>query len=179
MYYFTIGSLEHDGFQSKYFEKAKYLGRAKTKKKYLAILSMLNVNLINNKTLNNEVDLGFFEEHKDNIIGDLYFVEDNNIIENVDYLQQVEEKIMIKEKITIINISKNEEIEAMAYFRNLDSLEEKIKYSIDVINEYSKEEKIKTLETIIMMQKIKGTDSMVDWLGKLKKLQENGENFII
>ena len=49
----------------------------------------------------------------------------------------------------------------------------------EVVNEYSKEEKIKTLETIIMMQKIKGTDSMVDWLGKLKKLQENAENFII
>ena len=177
MYYFIIGSFEKGGFQNSNIGNSKYLGRAKTKDKYIALMDILSVDLFDKTEVSNEVDKIFFEKYKDNITGDLYFIEDKKIINKLDYLQEVEEGETYKNEIIVKNIKTNEEIKVICFFSN-QTLEKGVKNIQDIVNEYSNEEKIKALERVILMQQHKGKETMTEWVNKLNKLKEENDKDI-
>ena len=173
-YFFTIGSFEQNGFQHSHVENCKYMGRFKTKDKYLAVLYLFNVWLYTKKTFRYEVDLAFFDKYNDYIIGDVFFIEDNEVLEKLEKLKSVYRKFSIKENIIAANQETNEELECFTYFRNCDDLEEQIEHAKCTINEYTIEEKIKALEVIIQLDNLKGKDTMGDFFQKMQKLKDEG-----
>jgi len=175
-YFFTIGSFEKNGFQHNHVENCKYIGRFKTKNKYLAVLYLFNVWLYTKKTFSYEVDLAFFDKYSDHIIGDVFFIEDNEVLEKLDKVQAVAKNQMLKENIVVTNQETSEELECFTYFRNCDDLEEQIEHAKCTINEYTIEEKIKALEVIIQLDNLKGKDTMGDFFQKMQKLKDEGQD---
>jgi hypothetical protein len=94
--FFTIGGYEINGFQNKHLEHCKYMGRFKTKEKYLAALFLFNVWLYNNDNLISEVDFEFFKKYSDYIIVDVFFIEDERIINTLDLLGTKSMEVIIK-----------------------------------------------------------------------------------
>ena len=176
-YFFTIGSFEVGGFRNSNLKDSKYIGRFKTKNKELAFLGMLSVNLMNKKLLKYEIDFAFFDKYGDFIIGDVFFIEDNNIENKLDKLSNLSSNYLIKENIIVINLENNEELECFTYFKNFNDFEEIIKKYKDVVNEYTIDEKIKAMETIIKLDTLKGKDnSMSEFFIKLQELKEKGQD---
>jgi hypothetical protein len=176
MYYFFIGSFEKGGFQNSNIGNSKYLGRAKTKGKYIALMDILSVDIFDKSEIGNESDKIFFNKYKDNITGDLYFIDNNKIIDKLDYISEIEEKESYKNKIVVIDLESKKEIEAICLFRN-----KKINKGIEnteLVNEYSNEEKIKAIERVILMQQHKGKDTIEEWTNKLNKLKEENDKDI-
>lgn len=176
MYYFIIGSHEKSCFQNKNLEDSKYIGRGKSEDKFLAILNMFSVELFTKNTLKDEISKVFFDKYKENIIGDVYLIEDEEVQIELDSLRQVKEKITIKRKIIIENIETKEKIEAITYFSNIENLKEELEYSENIIKEYLKEEKISAFERIILIENIKNTDSKEELFNELEKIKKESSN---
>jgi len=182
-YFFTIGSFEKDGYQSSHLDSAQYIGRVKTKNKYLCFLQLLGTTLVEKKTLNKKLDLEFFKKYSDYIIGDLYYIEDIENIKKLDELHSIEYNVSYKKNIKVvfqdIKLKKknNKELESFTYFYNTNNLEtELLNVSKDTINEYTEEMKISAKETLIMLDMHKGDDTKEEWFKKLEKMKENSKN---
>ena len=174
-YFFTIGGFEVGCFQNLHLKDSKYIGRFKTKDKYLAFLFLFNVWIYHKKTFKYEIDFAFFDKYSDYIIGDVFFIEDNNIEDKLDKLKCLGDST-IKENIIVINLETNEELECFTYFKNCKDLEENAKFAKNIVNEYTIEEKIKAMETIIKLDTLKGKDnSMSEFFIKLQELKEKGQ----
>jgi hypothetical protein len=168
MYYFFIGSYEKGGFQNENLGDSKYLGRAKTKDKYLAFSNAFGVEIYNNDNLKEEVNKVFYKRNKDNINGDLYFIDNNDIILELDRLHSINEDNP-KKMVQILN-SENNIIDSIIYFAKLDddNIKKVLKRSNKVVNEYNLDNKIKTAETVYMFDKIKGDLSNKDLITEIK-----------
>ena len=168
MYYFFIGSYEKGGFQNENLSDSKYIGRAKTKDKYLAFSNAFGVEIYNNDNLKEEVNKVFYKRNKDNINGDLYFIDNNDIILELDRLHSINEDNP-KKMVQILN-SENNIIDSIIYFAKLDddNIKKVLKRSNKVVNEYNLDNKIKTAETVYMFDKIKGNLSNKDLISEIK-----------
>jgi len=169
MYYFFIGSYEKGGFQNSNLGDSKYIGRVKTKDKYLAFSNAFGVEIYNDDSLVEEPNKVFYQRNKDNINGDLYLIDNNDIILELDRLHSIN-KGNPKKMVKILN-SENNIIDAMVYFAKLDdrSFKKVLKRSNKVVNEYNLDSKIKTAETVYMFDQIKGEISNKDIIEELKE----------
>jgi len=175
-YFFTIGGFEKNGFRNSKLKDSKYIGRFKTKDKYLGLLFLFDLWIYHKKSFKYEIDLVFFNKYSDFIIGDVFFIEDNNIENKLDDLQCLGDST-IKENIIVINLETNEELECFTYFFNCKNLEDILKLAKDIVNEYTIEEKIKALEVIIKLDALKGKDnSMSEFFIKMQELKNSGQD---
>jgi len=83
-YYFTVGSFEKDGFRNSNLKDSQYIGRFKTKLKYLGLLDTFDITLIHKKTLKYEEDMEFYKRYGDYIIGDVFFIKNEEILYTLD-----------------------------------------------------------------------------------------------
>ena len=195
-YFFTFGSFEKDGFQNSHLKNSKYIGRFKTKDKYLGLLFLLETRIYHKKTFKYEVDIAFFDKYSDFIIGDVFFIEDDSIENKLDNLKCIINNSSIKENIIVTNLETstsffnnnkssfvdgekkiNEELKCFTYFSNFNFLEDVLELAKDIVNEYTIEEKIKALETIAKLDALKGKDSsMSEFFIKMQELKNSGQD---
>lgn len=136
MYYFILGRYEKNAIHENILENEKYLGRAKTKDKYVYILTALHTIL--SKTLEYQ-----------NIKGDLFYIDNNKNINHIEEKLSVNEGVNKKEKIIVIDKDGNE-IEAYTYFST--HTEEKIKkLGSDIIDEYTDDMKLEHKERMLLL----------------------------
>ena len=156
MYYFFIGSYEKGGFQNENLKDSKYIGRAKTKDKYLALSNAFGISIYNDDNLKEETNIVFYQRNKDNINGDLYFIDNDEIIKELDVLHSIEDGYP-KKIIKVLN-NDNKVIECITFFSKLEDnrFERVLELSNKVVNEYNLDSKIKTAETVYMFDQIKG-----------------------
>jgi hypothetical protein len=173
-YFFVIGSFEKHSFQNSILKDSKYLGRFKTKNKYLGLLHMLGVNLIHKKTLKNLDVLKFYNEISDFIIGDVFYIKESEIFDELDKIKCMEKKYFIKENIVVINQETEEQIECFTYFLNCNDLVVALENAKNIVNEYTIDEKIEAFETIIKMDILQGDDTKEEWFAKLQKMKDEG-----
>ena len=173
MYYFFIGSYEKGGFQNENLKDSKYIGRAKTKNKYLALLNILNVSLFGEEQISNKIDKAFYEKYKDNITGDLYFIDDAKVIKTIFNTKEINNKVNKINEIEIYLLNNGEEMKVKSFFRN-KTIKEATENS-EPVNEYTKEEKIKALEKVFLMNRMKGEVETSEWIEKLNKLKEEND----
>ena len=177
-YFFTIGSFEKNGFQNGKLKDSKYIGRFKTKDKYLGLLFLFDLWIYHKKSFKYEIDLAFFNKYSDFIIGDVFFIEDDSIENKLDKLSSLHRDSSIKENIIVINLETNEELKCFTYFSNCkNSIEKELEFVKDIVNEYTVEEKIKALEVIIKLDALKGKDnSMSEFFIKMQELKNSGQD---
>ena len=174
MYYFFIGSYEKGGFQNGNLKDSKYMGRVKTKDKYLALSNAFGIEIYNDDNLEEEENKVFYQRNKDNINGDLYFIESESVIQKLDKLHSIN-KGHPKKEIKILD-KNNNIIQCIVYFAKLNdkNFEKVLKRSNKAVNEYNLDSKIKTAETVYMFDQIKGEVSNADIIKDIK--QENDKD---
>jgi hypothetical protein len=136
-------------------------------------LNILNVSLFAEEQISNEVDKIFYEKYSDNITGDLYFIDDINVIKTIFNTKEINNKINEIKEIEIYLLNNGEEIKVKSFFRN-KKIKEATKNS-EPVNEYTKEEKIKALEKVFLMNRMKGEVETSEWIEELNKLKEEND----
>ena len=174
--FFTIGDFEVGCYQNLHLKDSKYLGRFKTKDKYLCLLKIISKNLVKKETMKHEEEQIFFEECSDYIIGDVFFIDDINIENNLDNLKCINDFISTKENIIVINLETNKELECFTYFSNIGYLGEELKSIIGIINEYKEEQKLETKKKLIELDMILNGKNVHEFINELKDLKDKKDS---